>query len=406
MYRARWLCMGIFLAWLLVPLTAWSQAGPSEKDLADAIQKLKDVADAKLSVHTSFRFQLQQAQRMLADNYPQSFPLVVALLDEGDAQIRLNATVVLAGSAQRVKPPTPELIEGLKRCVQDSNSSVAYWGVQGLTVDTMPTADKLDAIGAGLDMNRPRQLRLATARVVEDNRIREAIPNIVEHLQRILPPYTAQVEAMLTYEETVGESGEATRTGRSATRFSTRSSTYSGRDIPSGRRDVPRAPVMPGRTGRTGRAPVPMPGRRTVSPTRSTLRRGEEDLEAQVIQRRIDPEKLSIQEVEELMFQLREMPAVIELHQIGLILEQLARKSPLDMPFGEGASFETTPLWDLARCVEAAVVWLDKNRAEFPQGPAPAQPEVQETPAPEGGEAPKPEEPAAPESEEAEAPEA
>ena len=237
--------------------------------------------------------------------------------------------------------------------------------------------------------------------------MREAIPHIVEHLKRILPPYTAQVEAMLTYEETVGESGDATRTG-----FSARGSAYSERDIPAARRDASRAPVMPGRSapprlpGGTRRTPAPTPRDRTISPTRSALRRGEEDVEAQVIQRRIDPEKLSIQEVEEFFFQLQEMPAVIELHQTGLILEELARKSPLDMPFGEGASFQTTPLWDLARCVEAAVVWLDKNRAEFPHMPAPAQPEVEETAAPEGGEAPKPDETTVPKGEEAEKPEA
>jgi len=116
------------------------------------------------------------------------------------------------------------------------------------------------------------------------------------------------------------------------------------------------------------------PTRRRMPPTR--VGRGEDGYGAQeevlVEKRRLDPDKLSFQEVEMLILDLQELPSVYELHEIGYIVETLAKTNPRERPFGDEASFERTPPWALDRCVEAAVAWLDKNRAEFPNAPAPA----------------------------------
>ena len=115
--------------------------------------------------------------------------------------------------------------------------------------------------------------------------------------------------------------------------------------------------------------------------------------ESLVEKRLFDPDRLSFQEVEMLILDLQELPSVYELDEIGYIVESLAKANPRDTPFGEEASFERTPPWALDRCVEAAVAWLDKNRAEFRNAPAPvtdaAAEETEETAAPAEREAPE-----------------
>ena len=124
MYCARWSYVGILLACLLVCPLVWSQPEPSESEMAEAVQTLKDTADPKTSGHGPFRSQLQRAQMVLTRSYSQAFPLVVALLDEGDPQIRLNAAIVLAGAARRAKPAPDPYLTALERFAAEPHEAI------------------------------------------------------------------------------------------------------------------------------------------------------------------------------------------------------------------------------------------------------------------------------------------
>ena len=99
----------------------------------------------------------------------------------------------------------------------------------------------------------------------------------------------------------------------------------------------------------------------------------QEETEKLVIRRKqIDPESFDAkEEVAGLILDLQQLPAVMEVHRAGLALEALARKNPRERPFGDETSFYygSAP-WDFDRCVAAAVVWFERNRADFPAGPS------------------------------------
>jgi len=415
MCRIRLLCVVMLLLGLLVPARARAQEVLTDEDIAAAIQTLKDVVDPGLSGEKAFRFNLTQARKTLARGYPQTFPAVVALLDEPNAVIRLNAAIVLAEQAGEVEVAPPELIEALKRCVHETSPAVAYWGLQGLVEKSVPATEKAAAIAACLEMKRPQLLRLAAANAAEQNKVREALPWLVEHLKQTLPACRAEVEGLLSYEEVLNKDGRVIQIRNHPFRRSQqirggeRDRMMPGGDIgpPPDMGDVR---IMPGRdmgpgpgmrevrpmSGRdmgprrgmtTGRY-MPGPGgamddfgpgpgmgyeRPSVRPggraSRTPTRRAPAG--ASVRKRMINPSELEFGQVERLLFDLQESLAVMEVHQVGRIAETLAKKSMRDFPFGEEASFETNPPWAFPRCVEAAIVWLDENRAEFPGAPIP-----------------------------------
>ena len=87
-----------------------------------------------------------------------------------------------------------------------------------------------------------------------------------------------------------------------------------------------------------------------------------------VILREINVEKLSVQEAEGLVMDVQGLPTVVEMHQIGLALEDLVKEKPMESKF----HFDEAPPWALDRCVEEAVAWLNAHRAEYPGAPGAA----------------------------------
>jgi len=402
----------VILTVLVIAPTAWSQRVATQKELDEAVLKIKATMDSKQSGVKTFKSQLMQARTLLANNPDQSLPMVAALLDDNDEQIRLNAAIVLAQTAQRAGTANQALLDALDRCLRDTSSAVAYWALQGFVWDSVPVEKRMEAIKASLDIKRPRLVRLAAARLAGDKNIRPSIPALVAHLQRILPSYTSEVETMLTYEVQVDERGNLLNpdmetpgyVGKGgATDGTTRRgyivSPLSGGGAGGGRDDYA---GYEDRGRYAPRGSTPTPSRRGATTSRRTPAsprggRGDDtygmEEDALVEKRQLNPERLSFQEVEMLILDLQELPSVYELHEIGYIVEGLAKANPRDMPFGEEASFERTPPWALDRCVEAAVAWLDKNGAEFRNAPAPetdaAAEETKETAAPAEKEAPE-----------------
>ena len=435
MRYTRLTCVVILAALVIAPM-AWSQRVPTQEDLDEAILKIRASMDSKQSGVRLFKSRLVQARRLLAGNPDQSLPMVTVLLNDSNAQIRLNAALVLAETAQRADTVNQALLDALERCLEDTNSAVAYWGLQGFVADSVPDEKRVEAIEASLDIKRPRLVRLTAARLAGDKKILSALPTLVAHLQRILPSYTFQVETLLTYEVEVDEFGYPlnpdmanpgyvgkgtamrgmTRSrqivsplkGGAGSTGARRGSGSTGGGRPGGGRPPPdygggsrpgggRPPPRYGGGSRppspTGRGP--QTSRRTPATTRrsrSSDAYGERDY-IRVEKRQLDPDKLGFQDIERLILDLQELPSVYELHEIGYIVEGLAKATSGEMPFGEDASFERMPPWALDRCVEAAVVWVDKNRAEFPNAPAPvsdaAKEEAKDTAAPVEKEAPE-----------------
>ena len=315
MFRARFWCRGAILISLFVPATAWSQEAPSLDRLQEAIQTLKDTTDREKSSERGFTARLTLARRLLVDNRAQSLGLVVGLLDENDTQMRLNGAITLAGFA-RAGDTSPELIEALKRCLRDTNPAITYWGLQGLAAQNMPEKEKLDAIVRCMSDKRSKDIHTAAVYAAKRGNVKQAIPWIVEYQKRRLPSYKLQVEAALIPKKAVAE----------------------------------------------------MRYERTAEP-------GEEAPEVG----KIDPEKLSSQEaVNSLIKRLQAIPVVQELHEVGLILEDMVRSKPQESLFG----FDAAPPWALDLCVERAIVWLEKHRGEFPSMPAPAKGNAEEEPKP------------------------
>jgi hypothetical protein len=78
------------------------------------------------------------------------------------------------------------------------------------------------------------------------------------------------------------------------------------------------------------------------------------------------------------------VPIVAEVHQMGLVLEDIVTSVSPDAPLFD---FKTTPPWDLNKCVDKAVIYMNSHRADYgaaPAAPKPAAP----TPAVAPGAAP------------------
>jgi len=78
----------------------------------------------------------------------------------------------------------------------------------------------------------------------------------------------------------------------------------------------------------------------------------------------------SLTDLENLCAQIEALPSVMELHRAGLTLEDMLPETAFkDLPADKQRlkfEFSVTPPWALDKCVEAAVVWMDKNKAAYP----------------------------------------
>ena len=75
---------------------------------------------------------------------------------------------------------------------------------------------------------------------------------------------------------------------------------------------------------------------------------------------------------------------------MGLVLEDIVANSSSEAPLFD---FKTTPPWDLDKCVDKAVIYMNSHRAEYGPAPEPPKPsatapEVSSQAAPTTGTAP------------------
>ena len=417
MYRSRTYVAGI-LAVALFAAVAWGQETDVRKELEDAVLVLKNTAKAQPTL--GFRLALEKAVRTLVEHRDEAFELVLPLLEENEVQIRLNGAIVLARFAE-AGAPSDELVAALKRCLKDDCAAVAYWGLTGLASDNVSPNEKVTAIAQCLTLNHPRPLRLAAAGLAVNKEVVGIIPAMVAYLKGILPAYKAQVKAKLTYRRaTTGRDRDEGRFGaglvspgldRSMHKWapqtgaagapaggykqptrgtyalparSTRSAV--GRyPVPTDRRGpAERGRAMPGPAER-GRA---MPGPAARSPAYQrpmedfrpgagreewdpgTRRGGEMEVEEAVI----DPDELDIYQIEQLIPEIQALPAVEELHQVGLLLEELVAKSSYDSPY----DFKKTPPWHLDQCAEKAIAAFEESLPKAPEKPKPTETEEAE----------------------------
>jgi len=387
----------VFGAVLAGPSVLWTQnipgAGPAlaqeaeEKDaVQEALQTVRQAADPEASQATGFTWKLDQARRTLVEKTDEALPHVTGLLKDENVQVRLNAAIVLAQMAE-AGSADPRLVEALKRCLEDPCPALVYWGLRGMLAGQMPLEEKLAAAAECLKLEHPRPLRVAAAGLLKEKGLKEAAPLLVEYLQRILPAYKNQRDEALTYRVTqpgpgYPGAGEYEAPFGPGAGYGPPGRGYGvpggvpGEEygLPGGEYGLPGgygpAEGYGGLGREYGQPPGPGEGRAGVPGRR-------------VIERRIDPERLTYQQRMNLIYELESLPAVMELHQVGLALEELLRSGLRESPFG----FGETPPWSLDQCVERAVAWLEQTR-----GAAPA--EAPEKPATEEGQ-PAEEEPAA-----------
>lgn len=347
--------MAGFRRWgLVVMAVALACAGAAQaqqeggNEIAAAIATIKASSNPENATDSNFRFRFATARRNLVEQGMAALPEIVKLLDENRAQLRVNAAILFAEiAAQRdegdAAAPEP-LVAAIQRCLRDQNDGVVYWGFIGMMNATVPETQKLDAVKACLDLERPRILREAVAAELSQRGFRAAVPELIRHMQAILPAYETQVTDALTF--TAIEEGGRSRelddeTGRSRL--------Y---DRIQRERDAERER---------------QPGGYYDERLRRERREFEEgddlgaaDLRAEEIV--IDPDELMGAELEDLIPIIQALPATEELHLVGIYTETLVSQNPTDPVFG----FKSTAPWELESCVEKATAWIEAGGFQQP----------------------------------------
>jgi hypothetical protein len=102
---------------------------------------------------------------------------------------------------------------------------------------------------------------------------------------------------------------------------------------------------------------------------------GQPRTEAVVAQvRRADLGNMTLDRLQALTHAVEALTLVAEVHQMGLVLEDIVANSSPEAPLFD---FKTTPPWDLDKCVAKAVIYMNSHRADFgaaPEGPKPPAP--------------------------------
>jgi len=401
MGRLLALCAGILVLATFIPV-AWPQEAPTpaapEDPLANAIAVVKAPAAAKAS-------DIADARNYLVEQRQVARPLIVQLLGDADPQVRMNAAIVLAEMAN-VGDTSPATLQALQTAAKDKEFAVAYWGFEGLMSNGVPAADQTMVISEMMKLERPRALRLAALTTIGEKKPMAAAPIIVSHLQEILNEYTAQVETVVTSAETIQRPGlapgvpsplYAPPSGFPRPTYAPPSPSSPATGLPPGASRMPpnfRGPgSFAGAQGQGGAqaafmaargfgrgqptpaaAPVtPTPAGAPVAPTLAETYRAV----AQV--RRADLPNLTLDRLQALVHTVEDMTLVTEVHQMGLVLEDIVtNNSP---PGTELFDFRTTPPWDLDKCVDKAVIYMNSHRAEYGAAPETPQPPAAPTPA-------------------------
>lgn len=319
------LFVGAFLLALAMPVAAWSQEA-EEDPIGKAIKTIESAGTPAAGSQT-FTLELDRARKALVERRAEALPRVLVLLDTNNIQSRLNAAIVLTDFA-RQGDVSPQVLDGLKRCLRDSALAVAYWGFQGLMSNTIPLNEQLAAVDECLTVARPRSLRLVAAYTAGDKKLQGAAPKIIEHMKNIRSDYKAQVQAKLTREIPDGVTGETA-------------------------------------SERPGAAPAPGPtGAAAAASKAATPAAGAKPRVKRIM---IDVNKLTATEIEALIPTLEVMPAVMEMHVMGMIAESLVTfEKPTDA-FG----FDITPPWGFEPCLDRAALWLAKQPAAKAAATAP-----------------------------------
>ena len=410
MGRPLALCAGVCVLAMLVP-AAWPQAAPTpattaapeqpaapaapEDPLAAAMATVKAPVVARAT-------DVAAARNYLVDQRQVARPLIVQLLSDDDAQVRMNAAIVLAQMAAAGDTSAPTL-QALQVAAKDTEFSVAYWGFQGLMSDGVPATDQSMVINEMMKMERPRALRLAALTTIGDKKPISAAPIIVGHLQEILKEYTAQVETVVSSSETlptprVGQPQPFMGPGRGVPgpagypTYAQPSPSGPPPTTPSappgGRQNGPPITRGPGANygsrGFRGRGPAGVPGAGAEgrfmqsnpagAPTPGAVTPGEGPLgqphpEAVVAQvRRADLGNMTLDRLQTLAHAVESLTIVAEVHQEGLVLEDIVSTAQPDAPLFD---FKSTPPWDLDKCVAKAVIYM-KSHPEYGPVPAPA----------------------------------
>lgn len=341
MYRCRISVMGALFIAVPMAASALAQDTPDvQKELESAIHTIKETS--KLPPDDGLKRELQKAVRKLIEHQEKALTLIVALLDENEPQMRLNAAITLARCAGKADPPSEELIAALKRVSGDSHPAVVYWGLTGLMNKGIPDKEKVAVVSKCLVLTQPRPLRLVAAKLAAENKVKEAAPVMVAHLKRILPSYRAQVKAKLTVSSRRGRDRDGRL--RDDTGILDRDRYGEEARPRPDSRDTTRGTRMP-QTGKKTQFEVDV---RVMTP---------EEIER-------DP-----RDAEEWIKMIQGLPAVEEVHQVGLALEGLIAKTLFDSPFG----FKKSPPWALDKCVEKAIAAFEEKLPEKPEKPKPVE---------------------------------
>jgi len=361
---------------------AWSQeaAAPAttataEDPLSKAVAAIKSPASLKTS-------DLQEARNYLVAQRQVTRPLMTQLLSNADPVVRMNATIVLANMAA-AGDTSPATVQALQMAANDEELAVAYWGFQGLLNDGVPAANQSAVIGDMMKTDRPRALRLAALTTIGDRKPLPAAPIIVSHLQEILTEYRAQVETLVT---SAAVAQRVNPTPVAPPPFTGLNPAQAPKGSPASH---------PGAVPQTGAAgPGPGAG---AQPVRRRMMRDDESgggsstpalptpatplaatpaatrqytaITQQVRRADLDANNLTLDQLASLAHAVEVLPLVAEVHEMGMVLEDIVASTSPDAPQFD---FKTTPPWDLDKCVDKAVIYMNSHRAQFGGAPAAA----------------------------------
>ena len=384
MSRLMTLGAGILMLATLVP-AGWSQETPAPAAPEDPMVKALTTVKSPVATISD----LTEARSYLVDQRQVSRPLVAQLLDDPNAQVRMNAAIVLSQMAT-VGDSSAVTLQALQTAAKDKELAVAYWGFLGLMSDGVPAADQRTVIAQMMKPELPSALRLAALTTVDEKKPTLAVPILVSLLQEDLKEYRAQVETLVTSAATL------TPVVRTPSVVAPAIGVQGSSSAPQAARpQTPGNVTTPGGIQPGGRRPMGPPGAEGMGMRRGRRQRGENDnaegggggfipatpttpitpmtplairrAEAAVTQvRRMDLENMSLDQLQALAHGVEALPMVAEVHQMGMVLEDIVENASPDAPLFD---FKSTPPWDLDKCVDKAVVYLNSH-PEYGAAPA------------------------------------
>jgi hypothetical protein len=345
------LCAGVLALATLAPAAGSQETPPPEDMLAKTLTIVKSPGSAK-------QLELQDARQYLVEQRQVARPMVVEMLGDADALVRMNAAIILCNMAQ-AGDTSAATLQAMRKAVQDKDLAVAYWGFMGLMSPGMPAADQR-AVMSDMMKKVPRALRLAALSAIGEQKPAAAAPIIVRHLQEILKEYRAQVETIVTSNAQVNPAN----TPPSFVKPTISAPTPQPQTAPP---PVPATPA-PGMGAEKSGAKAPGTTAPANVPAPVLTWSGDQVSRAALT-------GMTFEELQTLAQTVESIPVVAEVHHMGLTLEDIVAGVSPDAPLFD---FKTTPPWDLDKCVDRAVIYMNEHRAEYgaateaPKTPAPA----------------------------------